>query len=77
MLALPTLVNLRGVREAGLVFLVRVPELMRRRWYHFFLESHTTILKALVLLEGGPQIVVIDCPWYLQDALDDNRGAEG
>ncbi|HEX9575761.1 MAG TPA: APC family permease [Myxococcales bacterium] len=50
---------------------VLVPELVRRRWYHFFLESRATILKALLLLEGGPQITVIDCPWYLRDDLDD------
>jgi hypothetical protein len=49
---------------------VLVPELVRGRWYHFFLESRATLLKALLLLEGGPQISVIDCPWYLQEDLD-------
>jgi amino acid transporter len=50
---------------------VLVPELVRRRWYQFFLESRATLLKALLLLEGGPQISVIDCPWYLEDDLDE------
>ena len=49
---------------------VLVPELVRRRWYHFFLESRATILKALLLLEGGPHISVIDLPWYLEEDLD-------
>jgi len=26
------------------------------------LESRATLPKALLLLEGGPQIIVIDCP---------------
>jgi hypothetical protein len=65
----PFLGYLRGLAtlEPERSLAVVVPELMRRRWYHFFLESQATILKALLLLEGGPQIVVIDCPWYLQD----------
>src|SRR5229473_822775 len=69
----PFLNYLRGLSaiEPERPIAVLVPELVRRRWYHFFLESRATILKALLLLEGGPQITVIDCPWYLQDDLDD------
>jgi len=69
----PFLGYLRGLAalEAERSIAVLVPELVRRRWYQFFLESRTTILKALLLLEGGPQIVVIDCPWYLRDELDE------
>ena len=68
----PFLDYLRGVAalEPQRPIAVLVPELVRRRWYHFFLESRTTILKAMLLLEGGPQIMVVDCPWYLQDDLD-------
>jgi len=69
----PFLEYLRGLAaiEPERPIAVLVPELVRRRWYHFFLESRATILKALLLLEGGPHIVVIDCPWYLRDELDD------
>ena len=49
---------------------VLVPELVRRRWYHFFVQSRATLLKALLLLEGGPRISVINTPWYLSDELD-------
>jgi amino acid transporter len=49
---------------------VLVPELVRRRWYHFFVQSRATLLKALLLLEGGPQISVINTPWYLENDLD-------
>jgi amino acid transporter len=48
---------------------VLVPELVRRHWYQLFLDSRATILKALLLLEGGPRITVIDCPWYVEDEL--------
>ena len=50
---------------------VLVPELVRRRWYHFFLRSRATLLKALLLFEGGPQISIINTPWYLSDELED------
>ena len=49
---------------------VLVPELVRRRWYHFFVQSRATLLKALLLLEGGPQISIINTPWYLEDELE-------
>jgi hypothetical protein len=49
---------------------VLVPELVRRRWYHFFVQSRATLLKALLLLEGGPQISVLNTPWYLADEVD-------
>jgi hypothetical protein len=45
---------------------VLVPELVERRWYHVLLHSHTaTLLKALLLLRGGPQIAIINTPWYV------------
>jgi amino acid transporter len=69
----PFLGYLRGLAtlEPERPIAVLVPELVRRRWYHFFLESRAIILKTMLLLEGGPQIVVIDCPWYLREDLDD------
>ena len=50
---------------------VLVPELVRRHWYHFFARSRATLLKALLLFEGGPRILVINTPWYLEDELDE------
>lgn len=47
---------------------VFVPELVERRWYHFLLHSHrATILKGMLLLRGGPQVVIINTPWHLRD----------
>ena len=43
---------------------VIVPELVERRWFHFIVPHRATLLKALLLLRGGPQIVVINTPWY-------------
>lgn len=47
---------------------VFVPELVERRWYHFLLHSHrATLLKGLLLLRGGPQVVIINAPWHLRE----------
>jgi amino acid transporter len=41
-----------------------VPEIVRRRWYHFFLSYRETLLKTLLLLHGGPHVTVMNAPWY-------------
>jgi hypothetical protein len=47
---------------------VVVPELLERRWYHLLLRSHRpTLLKWLLLIRGGPRVIVINTPWYLYD----------
>lgn len=47
---------------------VLVPEFIERRWYHYLLHSHTaTLLKMMLLFRGGPQVVVINAPWYLKE----------
>src|SRR6266508_6040429 len=49
----------------GISWLVRAYE---RRWYHYLLHSHTaTALKLQLLFRGGPQVVVVDAPWYLRE----------
>ena len=46
---------------------VIVPELVEQRWYHYLLFSHTaTALKFMLLFRGGPQVVVVNAPWYLR-----------
>ena len=46
---------------------VVVPELVELRWYHYLLFSHTaTALKMMLLFRGGPQVVVVNAPWYLR-----------
>jgi amino acid transporter len=54
---------------------VVVPEMVDRRWYELLLRSHrATLLKGLLLLRGGPRVIVINTPWYLQE--DDGEGAD-
>jgi hypothetical protein len=43
---------------------VIVPELVHRRWYHFLLHRRATLLKTLLLLHGGRQLVIVNVPWY-------------
>jgi amino acid transporter len=53
---------------------VIVPELVEPRWYHYFLHNHTASgIKALLLFRGGPQIVVVNTPWYLRDWMPERR----
>jgi hypothetical protein len=45
---------------------VIIPELVPRRWYHYWLHNHrATVLKALLLMKGNQHTVVVDVPWYL------------
>jgi MFS family permease len=53
---------------------VIVPELVEPRWYHYLLHNHTaSVIKALLLFRGGPQIVVVNTPWYLRDWMPERR----
>jgi hypothetical protein len=55
---------------------VIVPELVEARWYHFVLHNHrSTLLKGLLLLRGGPRVVVINAPWYLKEDSGESRVA--
>lgn len=52
----------------GRPIVVIVPELVERRWYHAFLHGHTsTVLKALLVQRGGPQVLVVSAPWYADE----------
>lgn len=45
---------------------VLVPELVERHWYHhLFHNKRASVLKALLLLRGNQDIIVINVPWYL------------
>lgn len=47
---------------------VVVPELIERHWYHYFLQNNRAeLLKALMLLRGNQQIVIMNIPWYLKN----------
>jgi hypothetical protein len=47
---------------------VIVPELVDRRWYHFFFGvPRASVLRSLLLFRGGPQIILIEAPWYLRE----------
>jgi hypothetical protein len=45
---------------------VLIPELVARHWYHHLLHNEReAMLKALLLVRGDEDIVVINVPWYL------------
>jgi amino acid transporter len=46
---------------------VLIPELIARRWYHYFLHNQrAAVLKALLFVKGNQRINVISVPWYLR-----------
>jgi amino acid transporter len=47
---------------------VIVPDLVVRRWYHAFLHNNRgTLLRGLLRLRGGPRVVVVNTPFYVQE----------
>src|SRR5262249_46213380 len=45
---------------------VLIPELVARHWYeHLLHNKRAAMLKALLLVRGDEDIVVINVPWYL------------
>jgi hypothetical protein len=52
---------------------VLIPEVVERRWYHFLFRHRNTLLKGLLLLRGGPRIVLITLPWYVHDDARQRR----
>ncbi len=46
---------------------VVVPQIVEPRWYHLFYHNNTAaLLKGLLLFRGGPRIIVVSTPWYVE-----------
>jgi amino acid transporter len=53
---------------------VIVPELVEARWYHYLLHNHTaSVIKALLLFRGGPQVLIVNTPWHLSEWIPERR----
>jgi amino acid transporter len=53
---------------------VFVPELVEPRWYHYLLHGHTAaLLRQKLRARGGPQLVIVSTPWYLENWLPERR----
>ena len=47
---------------------VIVPDLVVRRWYHAFLHNNRgALLRSMLRMRGGPRVVVVNTPFYLED----------
>jgi amino acid transporter len=54
-------------KNPGRQIAVVVPELVERHWYHYPLHNQRAeLLKALLLLRGSRNIVLISVPWYIK-----------
>ncbi len=48
--------------------IVIVPDLVVRHWYHRFLHNNRGgVLRAVLRLRGGPRVVVVNTPFYVED----------
>jgi amino acid transporter len=56
-------------KNPGRHIAVLVPELVEKHWYDFFLRHRATVLKAVLILRGGPQIIIITAPWYVYEEV--------
>ncbi len=53
--------------NSGRDIAVIVPELVEKHWYHYPLHNQRAeLLKALLLLRGSRNIVLINVPWYIE-----------
>ncbi|HJV35834.1 APC family permease [Geomonas sp.] len=59
-------VNKLSKQHPGRPIAVMIPELVEKRWYNFLFRHRATLLKELLLLRCGPEILVVNSPWYLQ-----------
>jgi len=54
-------------KHPGRQVAVIVPELVERHWYHYPLHNQRAeLLKALLLIRGSSNIVLINVPWYIK-----------
>jgi hypothetical protein len=54
---------------------VLIPELVKQRWYqHLLHTTRASRLRSQLLRHGGPALLVIDVPWYLES--QEMRGVE-
>jgi amino acid transporter len=55
------------LNNPGRQIAVIVPELVERHWYHYPLHNQRAeLLKALLLVKGSRNIVLINVPWYIE-----------
>ena len=55
------------LKNPGRQIAVIVPELVERHWYHYPLHNQRAeVLKALLLVKGSRNIVLINVPWYIK-----------
>ncbi len=46
---------------------VVIPEMIEKRWYHYFLHTQrAALLKARLLVDGNDRVSVLNIPWYVK-----------
>ncbi|HZU82770.1 MAG TPA: APC family permease [Polyangiaceae bacterium] len=60
-------------KEPDRPIVVMVPEVVRPGSMRAIASPTTSVLKALLVLEGGPHVFVVSAPWYLRGAARSHR----
>lgn len=56
-------------QDDGCLVAIVIPELVQPRWWEYLLHNHVAAeLRAMLLLKGNEQVVVMNTPWFLHDA---------
>lgn len=55
-------------QDDGRLVAIVIPELVQPRWWEYLLHNHVAAeLRAMLLLNGNEQVVVMNTPWFLRD----------
>jgi hypothetical protein len=50
------------------IIAVVIPNVVERRWYHYFLHNQRgELLSVLLLVKGDRRIAIVNVPWYLKE----------
>ena len=62
---IPLRVSLGAIALFGVTI---VPDLVVSHWYHAFLHNNRgAVLRTLLRLRGGPRVVVVNVPFYVDE----------
>lgn len=72
----PLLKEIRELREGDRMIAVLLPEVVQSNWWQYILHTHRARRLHGKLLElGGPNLVVISMPWYVEQPRPDAANA--
>jgi amino acid transporter len=66
-----------GVENPDRAIAVLVPEVVEQGWLPMIFKSRAALLKRLLILKGGPRIIIITIPWHPSRGRQNVTAAKG